>query len=239
MRQPRVTTTAWIASASLLLGVGIALAPRTAAQAAAQGNTPAAVDADRSATAAELKQAEQEAPRLVEVLELKPGTTVADVGAGRGAMSIVMSRWLGPSGRIYATDITETALAALRAAKTREGLENLAVIEGGERATNLPDTCCDGIFVRNVYHHITQPADFTRSLAASLRPGGRLAILDFEPDEGSALPEGVPKNRGGHGVPRGVVEEELRAAGFVHVRTIAPWLPNAKESFLVLVRRPS
>jgi ubiquinone/menaquinone biosynthesis C-methylase UbiE len=239
MRQPRVTTTAWITSASLLLGVVITLPPRTAAQTAAQEKTSTAGNADRSATATELKQAEQEAPRLVDVLELKPGTTVADVGAGHGAMSIVLSRWLGPSGRMYATDITATALAALRAAKTRESLENLTIIEGAERATNLPDSCCDGIFVRNVYHHVTQPAEFTRSLAASLRPGGRLAILDFEPEQGSTLSKGVPTNRGGHGVPRGIVEEELRAAGLVHVRTIAPWLPNVKESFLVLFRRPS
>jgi predicted methyltransferase len=236
MRQSRLSISAAIVSVSFCfvswVGHGAA-AEQSAGQGAATSSTP------RSPTSTELKDAERDVPSLAELLELKPGMSVADVGAAVGAMSIVMSRWLGPSGRMYATDISESSLTALRAAKTREKLENLVVVEGAERATNLPDACCDGIFLRNVYHHITQPADFNRSLAASLRPGGRLAIIDFTGRTGSELPEGVPKNRGGHGVPASVVEQELSAAGLVHVSTTRwPLKVERADAFLVLFRRP-
>ena len=65
------------------------------------------------ALAQERAQAESEAPKLADVLELKPGMTVADVGTGGGAMAIVLGRWIG-SGRVYATDITERALQITR-----------------------------------------------------------------------------------------------------------------------------
>jgi SAM-dependent methyltransferase len=227
MRQSRPSISAAVVSASLCV---LFWASGTAAQQPARN----------AATATELEEAERDVPPLAELLELKPGMSAADIGAGFGATSIVMSRWLGPSGRMYATDISESSLTALRAAKTREKLENLVVIEGAERATNLPDGCCDGILIRNVYHHITQPADFNRSLAASLRPGGRLAIIDFAPRSGSALPQGVPNNRGGHGVPSSIVEQELSAAGLVHVSTTRwPLKVERADAFLVLFHRPA
>jgi predicted methyltransferase len=68
----------------------------------------------------------------------------------------------------------------------------------------------------------------------SLKPGGRLAILDFLPQPGSKLPAGVPENRGGHGIPPEVVVEELKAAGFTHVRTIDEW-PRGDKNPLFLV----
>jgi SAM-dependent methyltransferase len=74
----------------------------------------------------------------------------------------------------------------------KEGLTNVTVIEGAEAATNLPDACCDAIFLRNVYHHITAVDAFNRSLVASLKPGGRLAIIDLEDRSGGQIPKGVP-----------------------------------------------
>ena len=199
-----------------------------------------ALAAQRVASPAELKQAEHDVPLLTEILELKPGMTVADVGAGFGQMTIVLSRWIGPKGRIYATDLGAPQLTALREAVTREHLENVVVLESAERATNLPDACCDAIFLRDVYHHVTQPEPFDRSLAASLKPGGRLAVIDFPPTSGSKLPGGVPENRGGHGVPPAVVVSELSAQGLTHVKTIPVWPPDTDPSrfFLVLFRKP-
>src|ERR1700730_5698861 len=64
----------------------------------------------RASTPAEIRQAETDAPRLAEVLDLKPGMSVADVGAGFGAMTVVMAKWLGPAGRVFASDIVTTIL---------------------------------------------------------------------------------------------------------------------------------
>ena len=66
----------------------------------------------------------------------------------------------------------------------KEGLKNVTVIEGAAAATNLPAGCCDAIFMRDVYHHITALDAFNKSLLASLKPGGRLAIIDFLPRRG-------------------------------------------------------
>jgi predicted methyltransferase len=102
----------------------------------------------------------------------------------------------------------------------RQGLENVVVVKGAVLTTNLPDGCCDAIFIRDVYHHFSDPSSMNRSLHAALKPGGRLAIIDFVPDTGSKLPSGVPTDRGGHGIRPQQVIEEVTAAGFSRALTI-------------------
>ena len=190
-------------------------------------------------TDAQRKTAEAEVPQLVTLLELKPGMTVADVGAGFGAWTMRFSSWIGPGGRVYATDVGAPQLAALRETVQRDKLANVTVIEGATASTNLPPLCCDAILVRDAYHHFTQPADMVRSLAAALKPGGRLAVIDFPPRPASEVPAGVPANRGGHGVPPEIIEKEVGAA-LTHVRTIQNWSPQSQPAalYLVLFRKP-
>jgi precorrin-6B methylase 2 len=190
-------------------------------------------------TEGQLKAAEIEVPQLVELLELKPGMTIADVGAGFGAWTMRFSRWTGRGGRVFATDIGGPQLSALRESVKREQLNNVTVVEGAAASANLPAACCDAILVRDAYHHFTQPDEMIRSLAASLKPGGRLAIIDFPPRENSEVPAGVRANRRGHGVPPDVVEAEVGAV-LKHVRTISSWAPNSQPAslYLVLFRRP-
>lgn len=189
-------------------------------------------------TDAQIKSAEIEVPRLMEILELRSGMTVADVGAGFSAWTTRFARQLGPAGRVYATEIGAAQLAALRDIVAKERLTNVTVIEGTAASTALPAACCDAILVRDAYHHFTAPADMGRSLAAALKPGGRLVILDFPPRANSQVPAGVPANRGGHGVPADVVERELSAV-LTHVRTVPNWSPESQPAdlFLVLFRK--
>lgn len=198
-----------------------------------------AVGQQTSLTEAMIKSAELEVPRLVELLQLEPGMTVADVGAGFGAWTMSFSRWIGPAGRVYATDLGAPQLAALREAQDREQLTNVTVLEGATNATNLPALCCDAILVRDVYHHLTSPDDMVRSLASSLKPGGRLVVIDFPPRPNSDVPSGVPANRNGHGVPPEVVVSEAGAV-LTHVRTIPDWSPDSQPAslFLVLLEKP-
>ena len=192
-----------------------------------------------SLTDAQLKSAEIEVPRLMELLELKPGMTVADVGAGFGAWTMRFARSLGPQGRVYATDLGAAQLSALRDSVQRERLNNVTVLEGGASATNLPPLCCDAILVRDAYHHFTNPDDMVKSLAASLKPGGRLAVIDFPPRPNSEVPAGVRANRGGHGVPPQVVQQEVSAT-LTHVKTMPEWSPDSQPAslFLILFRKP-
>src|SRR5436190_3956711 len=85
----------------------------------------------------ERQQAEMDVPELVKVLDLKPGMTVADVGAGGGAFTVVLGHWIG-DGRVFATDIGERQLREIRAYADKEGLKNVTVLEGAVAATNLP-----------------------------------------------------------------------------------------------------
>jgi SAM-dependent methyltransferase len=166
-----------------------------------------------------------EVARLVTLLELTPGMTVADVGAGLGAWTLQFARWTGPSARVWATDIDDLALRSLRALVAREQLSNVTVVEGARAATNLPAGCCDAILLRNVYHYVPDPTAMVRSLAESLKPGGRLAIVDFPPRPNSKVPPGVPANRGGNGIPPEIVEREIGAL-LKHVTTIPDWAPE-------------
>jgi len=192
-------------------------------------------------TEAMIKTAAIEVPRLVDLLELKPGMTIGDVGAGFGAWTTAFSKWTGASGRVYSTDIGEKQLAFLRETTKREGLTNVTVLAGAERSTNLPANCCDAILIRDAYHHLTQPNDMLRSVAASLKPGGRLAIIDFPPRPNSELPAGVPSNRNGHGVPPDVVIQEVKGAGLTIVSQNRQWSAQSQPNdlFLVIFRKAS
>ncbi len=203
---------------------------------------PAALGSQRPAGAVrqEREQAAREGPQLAELLALKPGMIVADVGAGGGAMSVVMAKWLGPGGRVYATDIGAEQLAEIRAAVAQDALSNIVVLEGAESSTNLPSECCDAIFLRDVYHHLTRPHEFNASLLAALKPDGRLAIIDFPPEQGSSTPAGVPSDRGGHGIPASIVLAEETRAGFRHLRTMSRWPPDDDRNrlFSVMFEKP-
>jgi ubiquinone/menaquinone biosynthesis C-methylase UbiE len=177
----------------------------------------------------------QEITRLAELTQWKAGTIVADVGAGDGTYSFVAAQKVGPLGRVYATEIDTEKLKNLKAEATKRRLENVTIVEGTADDTKLPSSCCDTIFLRHVYHHLTQPQEFDRNLVRSLKPGARLAIIDFPPDPNLAPVEGVPKNRGGHGIPEKVVVEELTAAGLQVEKIIDGW--SANDYCVLFVKR--
>ena len=161
-----------------------------------------------------------DAAKLIEVLEIRAGASVADVGAGGGLLLPPMSRHVGPAGLVYATDINADRIADLRKLAASQSLHNVTVLEGGAAQTNLPDACCDAIFMRLVYHHFGDPAAMNASLLRSLKSGGRLAVLDFEPASKVTAPPGKRGEGDAHGVMPATVIEELKSAGFVDVREI-------------------
>src|ERR1700675_273647 len=127
--------------------------------------------------------ARHEINRLAELMQWKPGTIVADIGAGDGEYSFVAAEKVGASGRVFATEIDQDKLKSLRAEAVKRKLTNVTVVEGAPDDTKLPTNCCDAIYLRHVYHHITQPVEFDKNLVRSLKPGARLAIIDFPPDK--------------------------------------------------------
>ena len=167
-----------------------------------------------------------EADRLAQLIGIRDGQTIAEIGAGSGRFAAVMAAKVGPAGRVYATELSGRSRDAIRARASGAGLQNVTVLAGAAGATNLPPACCDVVFLRNVYHHVREPDAFARSLGASVRPGGRLAVLDFEPGDlwfHGGRPGDTSERRPGHGVSRADVIAELTAAGLVLEQEIPRW----------------
>jgi ubiquinone/menaquinone biosynthesis C-methylase UbiE len=146
-----------------------------------------------------------EPERLVASLRLTPGQTVADIGAGSGALVVELARVVGPEGRAYATERTPTQRDAIFT-RARSARASVTVLEAPDHATNLPDQCCDAIVMRMVWHHIDDPQRYAVDLRRALRRGGRMAIIDFAP---GALPHLADD----HGVSPEQVMQAFAAAG--------------------------
>jgi ubiquinone/menaquinone biosynthesis C-methylase UbiE len=123
-----------------------------------------------------------EVSRLVELLSLREGMTVGEIGAGSGWLTVEVAQRVGPSGRVYSTELSAARLDDIRQAASEAGLGNVTVLQAGDRATNLPAACCDAIFMRRVYHHLSEPSPIVASIHEALRSGGRLAIIEFRSD---------------------------------------------------------
>lgn len=210
-----------MASRSLLLrSLPIVLLLAAAADAAAQGFSPSAA----------------EEARLVSVLQLAPGHVVGEIGAGAGQLSIRAGAAVSPGGRVYATELGTEKIESLKSAIARARASNVEVLPAGVNATGLAASCCDAIFMRDVYHHLTAPEEILKDIRRALRPGGRLLVIDFEPRQDLSKIEGVRANRRGHGIPIDVLADELKAAGFEIQSRDPSW---RSDLFAVLARVPS
>ena len=173
--------------------------------------------------------------RLVEVLGLEPGAIVAEVGAGDGALTVSLARHVGAGGRVFTTELGDDRLRTLRLAVSRADLSQIEVVEARATSTNLGDACCDAVVMRDVYHHFGDPAAMNASLLASLKPGGRLAIIDFGPPPGKESDTAAGRSRDGHhGVGRQTVSRELAEAGFTAI--VGRALDGRR--FMVVGRKP-
>jgi predicted methyltransferase len=176
----------------------------------------------------------EEAERLAVLLNWQQGSVLADIGAGKGELTLIAAKRVGSTGRVYATELDTKKLALLEDLAARE--KNVTALQAGEAQTNLPPACCDSIFMRLVYHHLTKPAEIDANLFRSLKPGGLLAVIDREPPPGSTKVPGVPDNRGGHGMPEKILIDELTSAGFQVVKSIDDW---PSKLYCVVFRKPS
>ena len=125
--------------------------------------------------------------RVIATLGLKPGHIVADIGAGTGYFSVHLAKSKAVP-QVYAVDIQPSMVSYLRERADTEGLPNVIAVQGAVDQPNLPEPV-DVILMVNTYHHIGDRVGYFRKLATSLKPGGRVAIIDFKPDS----PVGPPK----------------------------------------------
>ncbi len=177
-----------------------------------------------------------EGARLIKELGVSNGDAIAEIGAGSGRLTVAVAQTL-PGSRVYSTELSPDQVAGIRSAVGAASLENVEVRQAALDGTNLPGACCDAIFMRTVYHHFTSPQTMIEALHQALKPGGRLAIIEFEPAgiwRWFAAPDDVP-DRGGHGVPREMLLEEVTAGNrFHHSHSVPRW---AGSLYLMVFRR--
>jgi predicted methyltransferase len=188
------------------------------------------------AVAAGASEHANEGRRVVEALGLGAGMVAADVGAGDGRFTGVLARTVGPSGRVYATEVADDKLDDVRSRMAADGIDNVTTVLGDQQKTGLAAGCCDRMLLRLVYHHFVDPPAMRRDLWAALRPGGQIAVIDVPPRKSWPAVEGAP-DRGGHGIEAKDLLAEMRASGFEVVAQHEPW-PAEDGSYCIVFRRP-
>jgi ubiquinone/menaquinone biosynthesis C-methylase UbiE len=170
---------------------------------------------------------EEEPDLAIDALTLQPGSTVGDVGAGSGYMTVRMARKVGPSGRVYANDIQPEMLTLLRARLAREKITNVETVLGAVDDPKLPAAALDLILMVDVYHEFQQPQAMLRHMHAALRPGGRLVLLEYRKEDPS-----IPI-RLEHKMTVAEAKLEVEAEGFM-LSKVDPVLP--RQHILIFTR---
>ncbi len=161
----------------------------------------------------------EERPKLaLQLLGIQPGMVVADVGAGSGYYTAMLARQVGPSGKVFASDIQPGMIERLNARLRREKIRNVETFLATETAARLPPSSCDLILLVDVYHEFSQPQAMLRNLRAALKPGGRLVLLEFREEDPK-----VPI-RPEHKMSVDEVRAELEPEGF-RLEKVLPDLP--------------
>lgn len=138
-----------------------------------------------------------DAPRpgiLLREMALDTGMTVADVETGLGNMLPLLSKRVGPTGRVIAEDTEDDLLSAAQEVARSQKLENVSFVKGTESDPKLPEAQVDVVFVYDVYHHFRDPEKMLAAFYKALRPDGRLAIVEYYKRE-SAMPDGKALTR--------------------------------------------
>ena len=151
------------------------------------------------------RDAWQKPHEVISALALKSDALVADIGAGTGYFSVRLAN-MHPRATVYAVDVEADMVRYLGERASREGIKNLKPVAGLAEDPRLPEKVDLALFV-DVYHHIERREAYFRRLAGSLKPGARVAVIDFRLDS----PEGPPKAAR---VAPERVKKELDAAGY-------------------------
>ncbi len=166
----------------------------------------------------------QQPDRVVEALGISPGDHVADLGAGGGYFTFRLARAVGKEGRVYSVDVDEGMLKYIRKRAASEELPQVETVLASFDDSGLPAGAVDLVFMSNTFHHISErPAYFAR-LKSSLRPRGRLAVVE-------GIGKGFPK---GHAMPPEEIRNELTRAGY---QLSATYDFLERQSFQVFVPR--
>ena len=163
--------------------------------------------------------------RVMDILGIAPGKSVADIGAGSGWFTVRAARRLGGSGLVYAVDINAEAIRYVDERARKEQLQNVKTILSQTDNPLLPASSVDAVLLLKTYHEVARPVVLLQNLRAALRPGAKVGVIDRN------------GNGENHGVGRDVVIREAKQAGYKLLEQFDFVKGDKMDYFLVLVRQ--
>ena len=163
--------------------------------------------------------------RVMDLLNIKPGSTVADIGAGGGWFSVRAARRVAPKGRVIAEDINPKAIGYIQQRAQREHLNNIVTLLGTPDDPKLAPDSLDAALMLKVYHEIAHPPLVLAHLRAALKPGARFGIIDRN------------GNGADHGLNEPMVRAEVERAGFRQVARYDFTKADGQDYFLIFEKR--
>jgi len=167
------------------------------------------------------REEQQRVADVFKALGVAPGAVVADVGAGQGFYTVRLAKAVGDTGKVYAVDVSASALQSLRDRVADEKLGNVDVIEGAVDDPRLPTGSLDAVLIVNAYHEMTEHQKMLSHIRAALKPGGRLVIL--EPISPSLRDRERAEQTRQHEIAPSIVQQEAKSAGFAVVDLVDPF----------------
>jgi precorrin-6B methylase 2 len=160
------------------------------------------------------RETEEQPQLVIDALAIKPGQTIADLGAGSGYYSFRIASLVGPTGKVLAIDIEPAMLDVIAQRAQREHVANVVTVRSTARDPNLAPQSVDLLFMVDVYHELEFPYEVLTKVREALKPGGRVALIEYRAED----PEVMIKPL--HKMSERQVRREMQAAGFRHVRTV-------------------
>jgi predicted methyltransferase len=169
---------------------------------------------------------------VMDVLGIKGGSTVADIGAGEGYFTIHLAERVGPTGKVYAEDILDDRLDKIRERAKKENLAQIETVHGETDDPRLPQGRADVVLISNAYHEMREYDKMLAAIFRCLKPGGLLAIIDAPAKPGESRESYYSRHR----IPEQFVREDTARNGFTFIRqrpTMTP--PDSDRTYFFLI----
>lgn len=129
------------------------------------------------------REEEERTTLMVKSLKLKPGMTVADIGAGSGRISLMMADYVGAEGKVLAVDIQQEMLNLIKKKVAKQKIKNVEVVKSEEKSPKLDEESVDLALMVDVYHEFAFPYEMMRELSKTIKPGGRIVFIEFRMED--------------------------------------------------------
>ena len=129
------------------------------------------------------REAREQPERVLDMLDIREGMTVADVGAGTGYFTVRLARRVGPAGEVLATELQPEMLRAIDTRLQDERITNVRLVRATESQAKLPERCCDLVLLVDVYHELADPPGVMAGIRRALKPTGKLAVVEYKAED--------------------------------------------------------